>query len=264
MEGSADFLKDLFSLAGKVIIVSGSTSGLGYGMAKSLLQAGATVVINGRVDERVVAARDSIYLETGVTSGLWCCAADVSVQLEAKELVAKVVAEHGKVDAIINNAGNNLIERPFADSTIQDWECLCSVNLHGPINLTLAALPYLKQVPAGRIINLASIAGHVGMVGNAFYSMTKAAMLLFTKSLALELAGTSVTVNSISPGVFATPMNAKFAQGTTRHDDIVKQIPADRLGLPHELAGVVVYLCSGASSYTTGADFLVDGGYTAA
>jgi NAD(P)-dependent dehydrogenase (short-subunit alcohol dehydrogenase family) len=254
----------LFGLAGKVIVVSGSTCGLGYAIAKSLLQAGATVVINGRVDDRVVAARDSIYLETGVTSGLVCCAADVSVELEAKELVAKVVVEHGKIDAIINNAGINLMERSFADSSIQDWERLSSANLHGPVNLTLAALPYLKQVPAGRIINLASIAGHVGMVNNTFYSMTKAAMLSFTKSLALELAGTSITVNSISPGVFATPMNAKFAQGTARHDDIVKQIPAGRLGLPHELAGVVVYLCSSASSYTTGADFLVDGGYSAA
>lgn len=264
MESGADFVNSLFGLSGKVIIVTGSTYGLGYAMAKALFQAGATVVINGRTEERVVSARDSIYLETERTSGLWCCAGDVSVQTEAMALVEKTIATHGRIDAIINNAGINLIERPFTDSNIQDWERVSSVNIHGPINLTLAALPHLKQAPAGRIINLASIAGHVGMANNALYSMTKAAILLFTKSLALELAATSVTVNSISPGVFSTQMNAKFAQGTPRHDAIVRQIPAGRLGAAHELAGIVVYLCSAASSYTHGADFVVDGGYSAA
>ena len=260
---ATNYINGLFGLQGKVIIVTGSTGGLGYDMAKGLLQCGANVIINGRTEERVITARDSIYVETSKTTGLLAIAGDMSIPEDAQALVEKTMQAFGRIDVVINNAGINITERPFAESQPGDWERLSSVNIQGPINLTRSALPFLKQAPAGRIINLASMVGHVGMSNITLYTMTKAAILLFTKSLSSELASSSVTVNSVSPGVFETPMNAKFEPGSEQYDSIVKGIPMRRLGKPEELVGIVVYLSSTASSYTTGTDFLVDGGFTA-
>lgn len=271
MEESMNYVNAMFGLHGKVAIVTGSTGGLGFAMAVALLQCGATVVLNGRTEERVDTARNDMYLLTGRTSGLFAVAADMSLPDEAKYLVEQTIAVYGKIDIIVNNAGVNLPERPFENSTPEDWERVSAVNIKGPVNLTRAALPFLKQSPAGRIINISSIAGHVALANNLLYCMTKAAMIQFTKGLAAELSGAdsdnsgngNIVVNSVSPGVFETPMNAKFETGTAVRDDIVRRIPLQRLGQPTELVGIVVYLASAAASYTTGADFVVDGGFTA-
>lgn len=290
MDESSVFLNGLFGLHGRVAIVSGSTGGLGQGIALALFQAGANVVINGRTQTRAILSREEIYLKTSRNSGLLALEGDMSSPTDAKHVVDQTIAEFGRIDIIVNNAGVNLPEKPFEVSTLEDWEHLSAANISGPVNLTKAALPYLKQSSAGRIINVSSIAGHVGMPCNTMYSMTKASMLLFTKSLSVELQQMSylhptndtlnatsntlngfhhhhsrnhITVNSISPGVFATPMNAKFELGTAARAEILRHIPMGRLGEAHELVGIVVYLASSASAYTTGADFLVDGGYCA-
>lgn len=268
MDESANYINGLFGLQGKVAIVSGSTGGLGHAMALALFQSGVKVVVNGRTEERAVAARDEMYLKTSRTSGLLALEGDMSVAEEAKDVVDRTIAAFGRLDIIVNNAGINVPEKTFEESSVDDWERLSAGNIKGPINLTKAALPYLKLSPAGRIINLSSIGGHVGLNHNVLYSMTKAAMLLFTQSLAAELASATgptsrITVNSVSPGVFATPMNAKFEEGNTAREEILRHIPVGRLGQPEELVGVVLYLASSAASYTTGADFKVDGGYCA-
>ena len=294
MDESSVFLNGLFGLHGRVAIVSGSTGGLGQAIALALFQAGAKVVINGRTQTRAVLSREEIYLKTSRNSGLLAMEGDMSSPTDAKHVVDQTITEFGRIDIIVNNAGVNLPEMPFEASTLEDWEHLSAANIIGPINLSKAALPYLKQSSAGRIINVSSIASHVGMPCNTLYSMTKAAMLLFTKSLSVELqqmrflhlnsttttntvnatshapngfhhnhSHNQITVNSISPGVFATPMNAKFELGTAARAEILRHIPMGRLGEAHELVGIVVYLASSASAYTTGADFLVDGGYCA-
>jgi NAD(P)-dependent dehydrogenase (short-subunit alcohol dehydrogenase family) len=268
MDTATNHTNGLFGLQGKVAIVSGSTSGLGFAMALALFQSGASVVINGRTETRTTDARDEIYLKTSRTSGLLAAAGDMSISDEAKEVVDKTIIEFGRIDIIVNNAGVNLAERPFENSTLEDWERLCYVNIKGPINLTHAAIPYLKQSPAGRIINISSIAAHCGMPSITFYSMTKAAVLQFSKNLCVELSSpegptSRITVNTISPGVFDTPMNEKFASGTAAHHEIMVRIPLGRMGRAEEMAGAVVFLASGASSYVTGADLVVDGGFTA-
>lgn len=136
---------------------------------------------------------------------------------------------------------------------------------HGFSFASQAALPFIKESPAGRIINLSSILGLDGGPNNTFYAMTKGSMQLFTRSLALELAQEwpQVTVNSISPGIFATRMNDKFMGDTEARTEVLHKVPMHRLGNPDELAGTLLLLASNASSYSTGSDITVDGGYVA-
>lgn len=260
---SLSYLDRLFGLHGKVAVVTGSTGGLGRAMAKGLAQAGATVVINGRSAERTARAAAELAAESG--GGRFVpVAADVGKQEEAEHLVRTTVQQCGRLDILVNNAGVNLEEASFEGHSLADWRSVQQANVEGPLNLTRAALPHLKLAPAGRIIMLSSIAGHVGTPNNVMYSMTKGAVAQLTRSLTAELADQcpTLTVNSISPGVFATPMNSKFDSGPAR-DAVLSAIPVKRLAEPEELVTAVLYLASPASSYATGSDVLVDGGYVA-
>eukprot|EP00601_Ochromonadales_sp_CCMP2298_P004559 CAMPEP_0173178478 /NCGR_PEP_ID=MMETSP1141-20130122/5562_1 /TAXON_ID=483371 /ORGANISM="non described non described, Strain CCMP2298" /LENGTH=392 /DNA_ID=CAMNT_0014100981 /DNA_START=47 /DNA_END=1225 /DNA_ORIENTATION=- len=195
--------------------------------------------------------------------GLLSVSADITKDSDTQHLLEQCIAQFGGLDIVVNNAGMNLLERPFESNTQDDWNLIQNINLNGAITLTRQALPYLRRSSAGRIINIASIGAHVGLPNNTLYAITKAGLLMFTKSLAAELAQTSVTVNSISPGIMTTPMNSKFAVGTSAHDQVVEMIPAKRMGMPADMAGAVLFLASQASSYTTGADLIIDGGYSA-
>jgi NAD(P)-dependent dehydrogenase (short-subunit alcohol dehydrogenase family) len=252
----------LFHLAGKVIIITGSTAGLGRELAEALFQCGASVVVNGRAEDRTVKAANEIYEKFGKAEGLLAMHGDMSIMSDVDALVEKTLQTFGKIDCIINNAGINLEEAPFEAHTDTDWERISNTNMRGPINLCRAAIPYLKNSKCGRIINFSSIGGHVGLPTNVMYTMTKGAILLFSKSLAAELATTGICVNSISPGVMQTRMNSKFTANDEAGSEVNKLIPMARMGFPSELVGAVIYLASDASSYTTGADIIIDGGYT--
>lgn len=256
------YLDRLFGLDGKVFIVTGSTSGLGKAMAEGLFRSGANVVINGRSQDRSQACVDEIYARGGQGGNLLAVKGDMSVVSDVETMVQLTISTFGKLDGIVNNAGINLPEDTFTNHTLDDWNNIAGVNMAGPLNLTRACLPYIKMSNAGRIINISSIGGHVGLPQNVMYTVTKGGMRLFTKSLAAELAETTITVNSISPGVMATPMNAKFEEETARQK-VLQSIPANKMGSPEDLVGAVIYLASNASSYTTGTDLCVDGAYTA-
>ncbi|KAJ1402590.1 hypothetical protein B484DRAFT_232025 [Ochromonadaceae sp. CCMP2298] len=128
--------------------------------------------------------------------GLLSVSADITKDSDTQHLLEQCIAQFGGLDIVVNNAGMNLLERPFESNTQDDWNLIQNINLNGAITLTRQALPYLRRSSAGRIINIASIGAHVGLPNNTLYAITKAGLLMFTKSLAAELAQTSVTVNS--------------------------------------------------------------------
>ena len=287
---SGAFLQSFLGLQGKVALVTGSTSGLGRAMAVTLCAAGCHVVVNGARDpERTARAARDIAAHCHVddvgggddatvdptTSFPRVLAAhgDASKPEQAAAVVEAIRSTFdGRLDILVNNAGINLPEDIFEiQYNHESWQKLNAVNLEGPMNMTQAALPLLKSSTSPRIINVSSMIGHAGSPTNTLYTMTKAAIQLFTKSLAAQLAnepgtknGNVITVNSVSPGIFDTDMNAKFTLGPEESLKAVENgIPMRRLGKPQEVTGAVLYLASEAASYTTGTDIVVDGGYLA-
>mmetsp|Transcript_27591 Transcript_27591/g.48944 ORF Transcript_27591/g.48944 Transcript_27591/m.48944 type:complete len:280 (-) Transcript_27591:498-1337(-) len=277
LSSSGEFLQSFLGLDGKVALVTGSTAGLGRAIAETLCQAGCIVVINGRNLERTANAAKDIATKCQKEFGkdVIPIHGDTSDSSQAQTIVETIRTEVGRLDILVNNAGINLPEAPFEEQygTAGAWDKICKVNINGPMNMTHAALPLIKETSsAGRIINVSSMIGHVGSPTNPLYCMTKAAMLSFTQSLALDLAKTktnpqeptsAITVNSVSPGAFITDMNAKFSDDLEAKNAIESAIPMGRMGLPSELAGSVLFLASNSSSYMTGGDIVVDGGYVA-
>jgi 3-oxoacyl-[acyl-carrier protein] reductase len=214
---SGTFLQSFLGLDGKVALVSGSTAGLGRAIVETLCQAGCKVIVNGRYPERTEQAAKEIADKCcpNDTNRVIAVHGDTSDTEQAQAIADKIQETFGVLDILVNNAGMNLPEASFEDQYTPDqWQKISNVNLMGPMNMVKATLPLLKRSNAGRIVNVASMIGHVGSPTNPLYTMTKSAMVVFTKSLAADLAGTTkITVNSISPGAFATEMNVS----TTSH-----------------------------------------------
>ena len=268
MSTPGEFLQSFLGFTGKVALITGSTAGLGRSMAETLCKAGCKVVINGRSEDRTATAAADIAQACQVLpESVLAAHGDTSQPEACAAIVDRITAHFGRLDILVNNAGINLPEGVFEEQySPEQWNKISQVNISGPMNMTAASLPLLKKSPAGRIINLSSMIAHVGSPSNTLYTMTKAAMLLFTKSLAADLAGkddNQIVVNSISPGVFRTEMNAKFTASDEALKEIESTIPMRRLGNPDELAGIVMFLASDAASYTTGSDVVVDGGFVA-
>jgi NAD(P)-dependent dehydrogenase (short-subunit alcohol dehydrogenase family) len=250
---------ELFSLSGKVALVTGGSKGLGYEMARSMALAGADVAITSRHLEEVADAAARIREETGRrVLGL---EADAGVPEQVDAVFERVVMELGQLDVLVNNAGINrhsfIHEQPE-----DDWNTVLQVDLTGPMLCTRAATRHMIPRRTGRIINIASIFGLVGYVKRSAYCASKGALVNLTRCHAVELAQHQITVNCICPGPFETPMTAKLVTGAAR-EEFTSRIPMGRWGNPEELSGAVIYLASNAAAFTTGAVLAVDGGWTA-
>jgi NAD(P)-dependent dehydrogenase (short-subunit alcohol dehydrogenase family) len=251
---------DLFRLDGKVALVTGGARGLGKTMATALAQAGADVAITGRTLGPVEEAARAIADETGRKCRAFT--AEVTVAADIDKLASAVTTELGPIDILVNNAGTNI--RGAIDQLPEaDWDTVMNTNLKGPFLCSRVIGPAMVKRGWGRVINLGSILGVVGLPGRAPYASSKAGVINLTRVLALEWAGTGVTANAICPGPFGTEMNRALLDDPVKYQEFVKNIPMGRWGELEELAGAVVFLASDASSFMTGSSVFVDGGWTA-
>jgi acetoacetyl-CoA reductase len=241
-------------LTGKVAIVTGGSRGIGAAIALELAKNGAKVVINYNIRKELA---DKVVAEINEFGGeAYAIQADVSESNESTYLVQETIKHYGKLDILINNAGITR-DSTFKKLTEEDWREVINVNLNSVYNNTSAALPYLLESEAGRIINISSIIGQAGGFGQTNYAAAKAGLIGYTKSLALELARSKVTVNAICPGFIGTEMVQAIPEKVLA--GIVEKVPQKRLGKPEEIARGVVFLCKDGD-YITGQQLNINGG----
>lgn len=251
---------EIFGLKGRVAWITGGSKGLGLQMANALASVGADIVINSRHAAEAEAAAHAIARQHGVrTLGL---AADVTNETEINALVERATATLGGIDIQINNAGIN-VRQPTTEMALVDWQRVLDINLTGPFVCSKAVIPAMRARGWGRIIHMSSILGQVGLAGRPPYTASKGGLILLTKTQALELATTGVTVNAICPGPFATEMNRPLLDDPEKYAAFVAKIPMGRWGELPEIDGAAIFLASPAASFITGTTLLVDGGWTA-
>jgi acetoacetyl-CoA reductase len=241
-------------LNNKVAIVTGGAKGIGQAITKELAKNGVKVVINYNSSKGSAEKLINELKAEGCEA--YAVQADVSDLEQSRKLVEEAVAHFGKVDIVVNNAGITR-DSTFKKLSEEDWRTVVDVNLNSVYNTTSAALPHLLESDAGRVINISSIIGQAGGFGQTNYAAAKAGMIGYTKSLALELAKSSVTVNAICPGFIDTEMVQEIPENV--REKIVAKIPARRFGQPDEIARGVVFLCKDGE-YITGQQLNINGG----
>ncbi len=250
----------LFDLTNKTAIVTGGSKGLGLAMAEGLASAGANIVIISRNEKEGKAAAEKIIKEYKTKA--IAISATVTSEEEIQKAVATTIKEFGSIDILINNAGIN-IRGPIDELSYEDFKKVQQTNVDGTWLPSKAVVPQMKKQKSGRIINLASTLGVVGLANRTPYATSKGAVVQMTRALALELAPFHITVNAICPGPFLTDMNIPIKDDENTKKFIVGAVALERWGELQEIQGAALYLASAASSYTTGSLITVDGGWTA-
>jgi NAD(P)-dependent dehydrogenase (short-subunit alcohol dehydrogenase family) len=249
----------LFSLEGKVAVVTGGTSGIGLALSLGLADAGANVVATSRREQLV----DSTALEIEARGRkTLCMASDVSDRASLEKLNAAVMKEFGKIDILVNCAG--IIKRaPTLDFDEAEWSNILNVNLTGTLRACQVFGRPMLERGYGRVVNIASLNSFVALNEVAAYAASKAGVASLTRSLAVEWSKKGVTVNAVAPGVFRTDLNAQLLDSTPRGQELLMRTPMGRFGKTEELVGAVLYLASDSASFVTGQVVVVDGGFLA-
>jgi gluconate 5-dehydrogenase len=250
----------LFDLTDKVAIVTGGSKGLGEAMAEGLASAGANVVLSSRNQAEVESVATRIQNEYGVKAlGIQ---ADVTSSEEVQALIDQTVEQFGKIDILINNAGIN-IRGPIDELSYEDFQAVQKINVDGIWLCSKAVTPHMKNAKSGKIINMASTLGLVGLANRTPYATSKGAVVQMTRALGLELAEFGINVNAICPGPFLTPMNVPIADTEEARKFIIGAVAMERWGDLAEIQGAAIFLASAASSFMVGSMVTVDGGWTA-
>ncbi len=253
------YLDDLFSLDGRVALVTGASSGIGRELATGLALAGATVALSGRSTERLEETKQQIVEAGGKAEFFPAEAGDFDA---IKPLIEAVAAQFGRLDIILPAAGMNQ-RQPVQEVERATYDRLMDVNLRAPYFLAQAALPHLIAAGGGKIIHIGSLTTSWGIGNLSVYGMTKSAIGQLTRASAVEWAAHNIQVNAICPGWIETPLTKPLWADPQRREWILDRVPAGRPGKPGDLVGMAVYLASRASDFTTGQTFYVDGGFTA-
>lgn len=249
---------DMNSLEGRVALITGASRGLGKAIALELAQAGATLALIGRDDEKLTKTAEKA---AGVGTEAHVFVTDVTQEQQVHGLKQRIQSKFGRVDILVNNAGV-MLRKPLMDCTLEEWRGIIDVNLISVFLMCHAFVPLMRGRGYGRVINIASTLAHVALPGRTAYAASKAGLLGFTRALALELAGDGITVVSISPGPFATEMAAPLMSDTALNAQILAKIPLGHWGDPKDIGKLTQFLCSEDAGYITGTDILIDGGWT--
>jgi len=250
------YLDELFGLKGKVALVTGGGRGIGQFAARGLAKAGAEIAIMQRSDPK-----EAIDQIAGDGNKAYWIKADVRDEKAVDAGVSEIVKRSGKIDVVFNNAGICIHKDAF-ESTVEEWREVLDINVTGEyIVARSAARVMIEKGIKGSIINMASMSGSIVNIPQwqASYNASKAAVIHMTRSLAMEWVDKGIRVNSLSPGYIATPMSTETPREL--RDAWMPLIPQHRMGKPEELVAAVIYLACDASTYTTGSDLIVDGGY---
>ncbi|WP_159544419.1 3-oxoacyl-[acyl-carrier-protein] reductase [Streptococcus halichoeri] len=240
-------------LTGKNVFITGSSRGIGLAIAQAFSQKGANVVLNARsaISEELIAS------VAGPENKVIAISGDVSQEKDAQRMIKEAIDQLGSIDVLVNNAGITN-DKLMLRMTQEDFEQVLRVNLTGAFNMTQSVLKPMTKARQGAIINISSVVGLMGNVGQANYAASKAGLIGFTKSVAREVAGRGITVNALAPGFIASDMTGVLSEKT--QEAILSQIPMKRIGQACEVADLVTYLA--AQTYITGQVLAVDGGMT--
>ena len=249
----------LFSLEGKVAVVTGGTSGIGRALSLGLADAGASVIATARRKEQVDETAKEIEARGRETLRV---ASDVGDRGTLEKLLAAALDRFSKVDILVNCAG--MIKRtPTLDLAEAEWTNILNTNLTGTLRACQVFGRHMLERGYGRIVNIASLNSFVALSEVAAYAASKAGVASLTRSLAVEWSKKGVTVNAVAPGVFRTDLNAQLLDSTPRGQELLMRTPMGRFGKTEELIGATVYLASDSASFVTGQILVVDGGFLA-
>jgi acetoacetyl-CoA reductase len=243
------------TLKGAVAVVTGAGRGIGSAIAEELGRSGAQIVVNYARSKQAAEELAQQLRQQGSPQAL-ALQADVADAAQAARLIEETVRQLGRIDVLVNNAGIN-IDRTMKKMTVDDWNTVIQIDLNSYFYTVKAALPYFTEQKSGHIINISSFVGQAGNFGQANYSAAKAGIIGFTKTAALELARSNVTVNAICPGFIETEMYTSIPDNVK--EAILKRIPLGRVGTPREVARAVRYLVVDGD-YITGQTLNINGG----
>lgn len=248
-------------LRNKTVVITGGVSGIGFAVSKGALSVGAKVAIFDINEEKIEFARKELTNYDGYR----LYKVDITNENQVKRAFDTVFKDFGRIDGLVNCAGIALESKPSDRVSIDEWNKIISVNLTGVFLCTKHAIPYMIKNKNGSIVNISSVLGKVGEPDDPAYCASKGGVTLLTKSDALSYAKYGIRINSVHPGHIRTPMLMDYAESAGENflQELVSQIPLGRLGNAEEVADAVLFLLSDYSSYVTGSEVLVDGGFTA-
>ena len=252
-------LSSVFSLDGKVALITGASKGIGFSIAEIFAAAGAKVVISSRkqdvLDEQALQLNSKGYEVTGI-------ACNVGNMNELPILVEKTVEKYGTIDILVNNAASNPVFGPVHETTLEAFDKIMNVNVKAAFELCRLCYPHLRKSSGASVINISSIGGLSPEQGLGIYSVSKAALISLTKVFANEWGDSKIRVNAICPGLIQTKFSEALWSNEKIMSMIIKQLAIKRAGTSEEIGAMALFLASPASTYTTGAILTADGGFT--